>query len=113
VRYLKYIPAPIILFIGLFFINSIGASYFKRFDLTQDKRYTLSAPAKQVLDQVKSPLIIDVFLEGKFPAEFRKLQQETRYLLEEFSAYNPNISFNFINPIEEGTDVEVTAEQFG
>jgi len=112
VRYLKYIPAPIFLFIGLFLINSIGASYFKRFDLTQDKRYTLSAPAKQVLDQVKSPMIIDVFLEGKFPAEFRKLQQETRYLLEEFSAYNPNISFNFINPIEEGTDVEVTAEQF-
>jgi len=51
---------------------------------------------------VDSPVIIDVFLEGDdFPSEFRRLQNETKQLLEEFNAYNDNITFNFINPIQE------------
>ncbi len=81
-------------------------------DLTQDKRYTLSDPAKEILDQIKSPLIIDVFLEGDFPSEFKKLQNETRYLLEEIKNYNSNISFIFSNPVEEGSDPNLIAQQF-
>lgn len=89
------------------------ASYaYTRLDLTQDQRFTLSTPAKQVLDQIKSPLIIDVFLEGDFPSEFRKLQQETRYLLEEINNYNPKVSFIFSNPVEEGSDANLVAQQF-
>ena len=60
-----------------------------------------------------SPLIIDVFLEGNFPADFKKLQTETRQLLEEFSAYNSNITFQFVNPIEKEEErVEVMKKFF-
>jgi gliding-associated putative ABC transporter substrate-binding component GldG len=81
-------------------INFFGNYFFKRFDLTQDKRYTLSQTSLNIIGTIDSPLMIDVFLEGNFPPEFKRLQDETKQLLEEFSAYNPNIIFQFINPIE-------------
>lgn len=89
-------------------INIFGNYFFKRFDLTKDKRYTLSETTLKILEKVDSPLYIDVFLEGKFPPEFKRLQVETRQLLEEFSAYNSNIIFQFVNPIEKDEErVEV------
>ena len=99
--------------IVLFLINFASYYIYKRFDVTQDKRYTLSETTKKIIDGVDSPMLIDVFLEGNFPADFKKLQSETRQLLEEFSAYNSNISFQFVNPIEnEGERVEVMKKFF-
>ncbi len=83
-----------------------------RFDLTQDKRYTLSPAAKEIIAEVRSPLFIDVFLKGSFPPEFRRLQNETRQFLEEVTAYNSNIIFNFIDPLAEGGDANAIAEEF-
>ena len=108
----RYIPSPVIALLLLIVVNMLASYAFKRFDLTKDKRYTLSAPAKQLLDQIQSPIIIDVFLDGDFPAEFKKLQKETQYLLEEFSAYNPNISFAFSNPLADGANAETIAQRF-
>jgi gliding-associated putative ABC transporter substrate-binding component GldG len=89
-------------------LNIFGNYFFKRFDLTKDNRYTLSETTLGIIESVDSPLYIDVFLEGKFPPEFKRLQNETRQLLEEFTAYNSNIIFQFVNPIEkEETRVEV------
>ncbi len=83
-------------------MNFISSRVYKRFDLTSDKRYTLNQSALNVITDIDSPIAIDVFLEGKdFPSEFRRLQTETRQLLEEFSANNNNITFNFLNPIED------------
>ncbi|MEY4835536.1 MAG: Gliding motility transrane protein GldG [Bacteroidota bacterium] len=99
--------------IGLFILNFASYYIYKRFDVTQDKRYTLSETTKKIIDGVDSPLIIDVFLEGTFPADFKKLQTETRQLLEEFSAYNSNITFQFVNPIEKEEErVEVMKKFF-
>lgn len=108
----KKIPALIIAIIAFILVNYLGSLTHQRYDLTQDKRYTLSDPAKAVIDQIKSPLIIDVFLEGDLQPEFRKLQNETRYLLEEISNYNPNVSFAISNPVEDDTDANVVAQQF-
>jgi gliding-associated putative ABC transporter substrate-binding component GldG len=81
-------------------LNLIGGSFFHRFDLTKDKRYTLSATSLNILKQVKNPLSIKIYLQGVLPAEFKRLQQETRDLLEEFQSYNRNIVFEFVNPME-------------
>lgn len=93
-------------------INLLASVAYKRLDLTQDQRYTLSEPAKEALDQIKSPLVIDVFLEGDFPSEFKKLQNETRYLLEEINDYNPYVTFIFSNPVDEGSDAALVSQQF-
>lgn len=97
---------------ALIAINIIGNYFFKRFDLTEDKRYTLSQTSLDIIKSVDSPLIIDVFLEGNFPPEFKRLQDETKQLLEEFSAYNSNIIFEFANPIENEEERVAVMKQF-
>lgn len=100
-----------IVFLAIIVINLISNFFFKRFDLTQDKRYTLSETTLNIIKEVESPLYIEVYLEGNFPPEFKRLQNETKQLLEEFTAYNSNIIFNFKNPIEkEETRVEKMKE---
>lgn len=87
--------------VAIIAINFISSKLYKRFDLTKDERYTLSTQALQTVDNVDSPLIIDVFLEGDFPSEFRRLRDETQQLLEEFTLYNSNVNFEFINSLED------------
>ena len=38
-------------------------------------------------------------MEGDFPASFKQLQNETKFLLEEFRKINPKIDYKFIDPI--------------
>ncbi|RTY88841.1 gliding motility-associated ABC transporter substrate-binding protein GldG [Flavobacterium sp. RSP15] len=80
--------------------NVIGNSFFHRFDLTKDNRYTLSPTSLTIVKQVQNPLSIKVYMQGDLPAEFKRLQQETKQLLEEFQAYNSNIIFEFADPLE-------------
>ncbi len=84
---------------GLIAVNLAGNYVYHRFDLTSDQRYTLSETTKTILKNVDEPVFIDVYLEGNFPAELRKLQTESKQLLEEFSAYNTNINFVFVDPL--------------
>ena len=102
----------VIIALSLIAVNIIGNYFFKRFDLTEDKRYTLSETSLNIIKSVDSPLIIDVFLEGNFPPEFKRLQDETKQLLEEFSAYNSNIIFEFANPIENEEERVAVMKQF-
>ncbi|MFS4470569.1 gliding motility-associated ABC transporter substrate-binding protein GldG [Chryseobacterium sp. T20] len=71
-----------------------------RLDLTKEKRYTLSDNTIKVLESVKKPLTVEVYLEGDFPASFKQLQSETKFMLEEFRKINPKIDFKFIDPIK-------------
>lgn len=95
----SYIVNLFALIIGLILVNVFGNRFYKRFDLTQDHRFTLSDAAIHTLDSVDSPLIVDVFLEGEFPSEFRRLKTETQQLLEEFALHSDQVKINFINPI--------------
>lgn len=88
----------------LIVLNVLGSLFFHRFDLTKDKRYTLSETSLQIVKQVKNPLSIKIYMQGDLPADFRRLQQETKQLLEEFQAYNSNIVFEFVNPLENGEE---------
>ncbi len=45
-----------------------------RLDLTKEKIYTLSESTIKVLESVKKPLMVEVYLEGDFPASFKQLQ---------------------------------------
>ena len=90
----------IILFVLL--VNFLGSKFYARFDLTKDKRYSLSTTTKELLQKVDNNIIVKVYLKGAFPAEFKRLQIETQLQLEEFKAINKNIQFRFINPSEIG-----------
>jgi len=97
-----------ILIIGLFLLNFISNKFYQRFDLTEDQRYTLSEPAKNIIEELDSPVVISVYLEGEFPTEFKRLQIETQQLLEELQSENNKIKFRFINPL--GNEEELINE---
>ncbi len=96
----KNIKSLLIVVAILFFLNIISNSIFHRFDLTKDKRYTLSTASLNIVKQVQNPLYIKIYLQGDLPAEFKRLQSETQDLLEEFQAYNKNVVFEFVAPLE-------------
>jgi gliding-associated putative ABC transporter substrate-binding component GldG len=84
----------------LLVLNVVSSYFFQRFDLTQDKRYTLSTTSLNIIKEVQNPLSVKIYLQGDLPAEFKRLQTETRDLFEEFQAYNKNIIFEFVDPLE-------------
>ncbi|MCQ2274337.1 MAG: gliding motility-associated ABC transporter substrate-binding protein GldG [Bacteroidales bacterium] len=80
------------------FTNVIGYYVFGRLDLTSEKRYTLSKSTKNLLKKIDEPLLYRVYLEGEFPADFKRLQNETKEMLNQFRAYNKNVQYEFVNP---------------
>ena len=107
----SHITKIVVLLLILIIVNVVGNRIYKRFDLTQDHRYTLSEAALNTVKNVDSPLIVNVFLDGDFPSEYRRLQTETRQLLEEFSLYNSEVKFNFINPMEDEKTKDANIQQ--
>ena len=101
----KKVKNIMLLVIGLFVLNYINQSFYKRFDLTEDQRYTLSNTTTSILAKVNKPLFITVYLEGDFPSEFKRLQVETRQYLEELAAENNNIKIHFENPDNQREDL--------
>jgi len=90
----------IYLFIGLILLNYLASNFHKRFDLTEDKRYTIAETTKTIVENIENSLIIKVYLQGDFPTEFKRLQTETKLHLEELKALNKNIQFRFVNPAD-------------
>ena len=79
-------------------VSVIGNYIFLRADLTAEKRYTLSKHTKEMLKKIDEPVLFRVYLEGEFPADFKRLQSETKEMLNQFRAYNSNIDYEFFNP---------------
>ena len=108
----KNIKTIVLTIVSLIAINIAGNFFFHRFDLTHDKRYTLSETSLGIIKNAKEPLYIDIFLEGNFPPEFKRLQTETKQILDEFKAYNPNIIYQFVNPLENPEEADAIMESF-
>ncbi len=99
--------------VALLALNFASSFVFSRFDLTHDNRYTLSEPSLNIISEIQEPIEVEVYLEGDFPLEFRRLQTETKQILEEFSAYNDNIVYKFVNPIaSEENSVQVIEQMY-
>ena len=89
-------------------INIISGLKFFRIDLTGEKRYTLSDATINLLEEVQDIMLVKVYLEGDFPAGFQRLETETKQMLDEFRAYNPNIQYTFVDPSNNDTEEETT-----
>ena len=94
----KWITAFVVTLVIIAAVNTIGSFVFTRFDLTAEKRYTLSDTTKETLRELDDDVYFKVYLEGDFPAGFKKLRRETKEMLDEFRAYSKYIDYEFINP---------------
>jgi ABC-2 type transport system permease protein len=91
-------------------VNIIGGLKFFRIDLTAEKRYTLSDATLNMLESIQDVMLVKVYLAGEFPAGFQRLETETKQMLDEFRAYNPNIQYTFLDPSNNNTEEETTKQ---
>jgi len=76
-----------------------------RLDLTEDKRYTLSAQTLKVLDEIKNDIYIQVYLDGEMQIPLKRLRRSVQEMLDEFRiASGRKISYEFINPSASGDE---------
>ncbi|RRO24087.1 gliding motility-associated ABC transporter substrate-binding protein GldG [Flavobacteriaceae bacterium 14752] len=108
----KQLKSGIIIMLLLLVVNVISYHFYKRFDFTSDGRFTISQISENLIDSIESPLKISVFLKGELNGEFKRLQRETQFLLEEFKAQNPQIRFEFINPVGEKDNPQQVGNAF-
>jgi ABC-2 type transport system permease protein len=92
-------------------VNMLGSKFFTRIDLTAEKRFTLTKATRQLITDLDDYVHFQVYLEGDFPAGFKRLRNNTREMLDEFRAYSELISYEFINPTQQG-NWEVTEENY-
>jgi ABC-2 type transport system permease protein len=95
----KYWWAFLIALIGaIVFVSSL---FYKRLDITAEKRFSLTPTTKEILRNLKEPVYIDVFLKGNFPSGFKRLTNATKDFLEECNQYSKGkLKINFTNPLE-------------
>lgn len=106
---LKNIAGVLVIFI---LINVLASQFFARLDFTSDGKYTLSKSTLDLIETIEKPILVQVYLSGDLPSEFKRLQTETRYMLEELQAYNSNIKFEFVDALDSDRDAMEVANQF-
>jgi ABC-2 type transport system permease protein len=89
----------------LLLVNILGFFLYFRWDLTEDKRYSISEATKNMLSDLDTPVEVTVYLEGNsLPGGFERLRRAVKETLNEFKYYGGrNVTFTFVNP-EEGSD---------
>ena len=93
-----------ILIVGLF-LCLYGALQVRpvRWDMTDDKHYSLSEASKSLLRQTDEPIEVTLLLDGDLNAGFRRLKKATEETLEEMNVY-ANLSLTL--PSREGTELQ-------
>ena len=87
---------------SLIFLNIISSFLYKRWDMTEDQRYSLSQGTISFLKDkstFENRLTIRVYLNGKLPSEIKLFRDAIEDKLKEFKLYAGNrIEYQFINP---------------
>lgn len=97
----------------LVLIGYISTIKFQRFDLTEEKRHSLTSSTIRLLEDLDDVVYIKVFLDGDFPADYQRLRQSIREKLDEMKAYaGEEIQYEFINP-SEAEDRKSREEMYG
>lgn len=98
------------LLVGLVLINMLAAQLHFRADLTEEKRYSLSAPTRQLLRGLDSTVQVEVLLEGTdLPAVVRQFRNAVGEFLFEAKQYGgANLQYRFVNPYADAADTAAT-----
>lgn len=88
-----------ILLVIVVLLNIISQSIYTRIDLTTEKRYTLAKASTSLLRGLDDIVYVQVYLEGKFPAGFKRLRNATAEMLYEFANVSGGkVQYRFIDP---------------
>ena len=80
-------------------VNILLQNYFYRFDLTSEKRYTISDNTKNLLRNLDNNLEVVIYLDGEMSSDYLRLKRATVEMLNEFRVYaGKKLSHSFVNP---------------
>ena len=106
--WLQFLSAIVLILI----VTSVSSLIRVRIDLTEDNRYTLSAPTRKILSDLKNDIYIQVYLDGEIPIPLKRLKRSVTEMLDEFKiASGRKIDYEFINP-SEGSDQKQRETQY-
>jgi len=95
---------------GLILINIIASFFFYRWDLTEDKRYSLTPQTINFLtdkNNFEDKVLFKIYLEGDLPSDIRLIRNAIEDKLHEFTIHaGERIEYEFINP-NEGSEIDV------
>ncbi len=92
--------ARLALYVILLVVLNIAenASSTFRFDLTENKIYSLSKVSKESVKQLVEPMTVKVFFSKNLPAPYNGIEQYLKDLLEEYSIYGgKKFNYQFYN----------------
>ena len=87
----------IIVLAGIVLANVLVQLHVFRWDLTDDKLYSLSDASKNLLDQTDAPIEATVLLNGDLSAGFKRLRKATIETLEEMRVYAHGIRIDYLD----------------
>ena len=93
-------------------VNVFSFFYHLRIDFTSDQRFTLSGLSNTVINSINDPMKVTVYLKGDLNGEFKRLQRETAFLLDELHLENRRIIYEFVDPLEDNRDAQEVANMF-
>jgi ABC-2 type transport system permease protein len=80
-------------------VNVLSSRNFYRFDLTEEKRYSIKPQTRSMLEQLDDKVYVEIFLEGDLNPGFRRFRKAIAETLEEFRIYSGNkIEYSFTDP---------------
>lgn len=90
----------ILLSIGvLILVNILANRFFHRFDLTEDKRYTLSEATRNILKTLPEPVTVKAYFSENLPPDVQGLRRDFKDLLTEYRNISDGmLAYEFINP---------------
>jgi gliding-associated putative ABC transporter substrate-binding component GldG len=71
-------------------LNFTSHLYPFQMDLTKDQRYTISDQSTLLIQSLKQPVKIHLYLGGELPAHYKKLELATIQFLEQLQQINPS-----------------------
>ena len=108
-KYIKFVIYAVVAVL----VNLAASTLFFRWDLTENKLYSLSEASKAAVAKLSEPLTINVFFTENLPAPHNSTQRYLRDMLEEYALFS-NKYFNYrfydVSPQEEGGVSDKTQE---
>lgn len=95
-------------------LNILSIKFFHRIDMTEDKRYSISTPTKELMRKLPEQLSVTIYLDGEMNTGFLQLKRAVAELLDELSVYaSHKLQYHFCNPTTlTGIEQERLYEEF-
>jgi len=109
------IGAVMLIGIAIFLNRTVTNLGLGRFDMTENRIYTISQGAKNILDRLQVPVQVKYYVtpEDEMPSGLNTLQQEVTDKLSELSiASHGKLQYQLVNP-KESEDLEQALQQKG